>query len=425
MARILIYTSPARGHLYPLVPTLEELRRRGHDLVIYTYDEGVRLIHAVGLNAEPIAPEIELVRSDDWRARTRAGALRRAVRVFHRRAQNEIVDLQKAIVTHIPDLILIDVSCWGASAVAEASGFAWAHFTPFFLPIPSPDVPPVGFGLLPRGDLIGRLRDMSVRTATQVWCDVLLPPLNGLRRQVGLAPFRHITDFFTCAPQMLSFTAEPFERRAKLWPRSITLVGPGLWDPKPAEPLPLPDNRRPLVLISTSSEFQQDQVLVQAALDAFAFEPVEVVVTTPSVEPARFLVPPNAIVRHFYPHRPLLQRAACVVCHGGMGITQKALAAGVPICAVPFGRDQAEVAGRVVRLDAGTRLSPRKLTSRRLRDVAYTAMASRAGAIRVATAFRTAGGPTVAADALEVGLAVDPSAVQESPAFMGSVRRAW
>ena len=41
---------------------------------------------------------------------------------------------------------------------------------------------------------------------------------------------------------------------------------------------------------------------------------------------------------------PILEIAACVVCHGGMGITQKALAAGVPVCAVPFGRDQPEVA---------------------------------------------------------------------------------
>ena len=35
-----------------------------------------------------------------------------------------------------------------------------------------------------------------------------------------------------------------------------------------------------------------------------------------------------------------------------MGITQKALAAGVPVCAVPFGRDQFEVARRVSKGEA-------------------------------------------------------------------------
>ena len=43
--------------------------------------------------------------------------------------------------------------------------------------------------------------------------------------------------------------------------------------------------------------------------------------------------------------------------HAGMGATQKALAHGVPVCAVPFGRDQLEVARRVEVAHAGTRLA--------------------------------------------------------------------
>ncbi len=47
----------------------------------------------------------------------------------------------------------------------------------------------------------------------------------------------------------------------------------------------------------------------------------------------------NACVERFGPHGPILRRAAAVVCHGGMGVTQRTLAAGVPVCVVPFGRD--------------------------------------------------------------------------------------
>jgi UDP:flavonoid glycosyltransferase YjiC (YdhE family) len=49
----------------------------------------------------------------------------------------------------------------------------------------------------------------------------------------------------------------------------------------------------------------------------------------------------------------VLDRAACAVTHGGMGATQKALAHGVPVCVVPFGRDQLEVARRVRTAGAG------------------------------------------------------------------------
>ena len=30
MTRYLVYTTPGRGHLYPIMPTLLELQRRGH-----------------------------------------------------------------------------------------------------------------------------------------------------------------------------------------------------------------------------------------------------------------------------------------------------------------------------------------------------------------------------------------------------------
>ncbi|MBA3423049.1 MAG: hypothetical protein H0U04_00630, partial [Rubrobacter sp.] len=97
----------------------------------------------------------------------------------------------------------------------------------------------------------------------------------------------------------------------------------------------------------------------------------------------------------------VLERVACVVCHGGMGITQKALASGVPVCVVPFGRDQLEVARHVVVAGAGSRLPASKLRPDRLRTAVRQAMGKRAGAERIATAFSKTGGPRSAADALE------------------------
>jgi UDP:flavonoid glycosyltransferase YjiC (YdhE family) len=84
-----------------------------------------------------------------------------------------------------------------------------------------------------------------------------------------------------------------------------------------------------------------------------------------------------------------------------MGITQKALAAGVPVCAVPFERDQLEVARHVEVARAGTRLAAKRLSPDWLRRAIREAMARKAGALRVAQGFRSAGGARVAADVLE------------------------
>jgi UDP:flavonoid glycosyltransferase YjiC (YdhE family) len=115
-------------------------------------------------------------------------------------------------------------------------------------------------------------------------------------------------------------------------------------------------------------------------------------------------MPPNARVLSFAPHSPLLARAACAITHGGMGATQKALSHGVPVCAVPFGRDQLEVARRVELAGAGTRLPAPRLDPRRLRSKVHQAIECQAGARRVAQADRAAGGATAAADAFEEAL---------------------
>jgi UDP:flavonoid glycosyltransferase YjiC (YdhE family) len=96
-----------------------------------------------------------------------------------------------------------------------------------------------------------------------------------------------------------------------------------------------------------------------------------------------------------------MRRASAVVCHGGMGTTQKALAAGVPVCAVPFLRDQFEIACRVTVAGAGESLRARRLRPDRLRAAVATAISRKPGAERVAAAFRAAGGPARAATELE------------------------
>jgi UDP:flavonoid glycosyltransferase YjiC (YdhE family) len=139
------------------------------------------------------------------------------------------------------------------------------------------------------------------------------------------------------------------------------MVGPGIWDPPAKPPAWLDEFDKPLVLVTCSTEFQNDGKLVRAALEALAEEEVNIVVTTAGVDPSSFTPPPNARIERFVPHSPLLERASCVVCHGGMGITQKALSAGVPVCVVPFGRDQFDVARHVEVADAGTRLPASRL----------------------------------------------------------------
>ncbi len=402
MARILIYTSPARGHLFPLVPILDELRLRGHEVALRTLGSQVEAMRERGFDAAPIDPAIEAIEHDDYRARTPLAAQKRAMRTFGERAEHDARDLRRAIDEVRPDALLVDVNAWGASSVAEQRGGPWAAWCPYPLPVPSRDAPPFGLGLPPARGPLGRLRDAVLRPLTLGMLErTVRPAVNEVRGRVGLPPVADAVEAFTVSRLLLYMTADPFEYPRSDWPRNVRLVGPCDWDPPAEPPAWLEEVEAPIVLVTTSSEFQDDGRLVRTALEALADEPVHVVATLPSADPASFEPTPGSHVLPFVPHAPILDRAACAVTHGGMGATQKALARGVPVCVVPFGRDQFEVARRVEVAGAGTRLPAMRLNARRLRNAVREAMSRGEGARRIADAYRATGGAATAADSLE------------------------
>ena len=132
-----------------------------------------------------------------------------------------------------------------------------------------------------------------------------------------------------------------------------------------------------------------------------ADEAVHVVATLPAGQPDEVTTAPNATVCRFVPHGVILDRAVCAMTHGGMGATQKALAHGVPVCVVAYGRDQLEVARAVEVAQCGTRLPAKKLSAERLRTKVRQAMTMTDGATRVAAGFAATGGVTHGADLFE------------------------
>jgi MGT family glycosyltransferase len=247
------------------------------------------------------------------------------------------------------------------------------------------------------------------------------PRVNEIRRGIGLDPITGAKDMFAAPDVLLYMTAEPFEYPRSDWPDNVRLIGPCDWDPPEDPPAWLDDIAGPIVLVTTSSEFQDDGRLVRTAIAALADEPVHVVATLPSGDPAAYDAPPNATIVDFAPHGHILDRAAAAITHGGMGATQKALARGVPVCAVPFGRDQFEVARRVEHAGAGTRLTAKRLKPERLRDAVTGAMRCHDGARRIAAAYDAAGGAARAVDEL----LPDAHALSASTSDSGIGRPTW
>jgi UDP:flavonoid glycosyltransferase YjiC (YdhE family) len=401
MSRFLVYVSPAVGHTLPLVPGLLELQRRGHDIHVKSLPGLVDTLRDAGLDASPVAASVTDIPVTDYLAAGDGDRLRSGQVDLMERGRHDGPDLGRSIDEHRPDALLVDVNAYGAKAHAEASGLPWAVLLPSVLPMKGAGIPPYGPGFAPMRGPVGWLRDRLMwKVMEGVFGKAMLPGLNDLRAGVGLPPYTSPLEQFDPPTTVIALTAEPLEYRRRDLPDHVHLVGTEPWDPPSARPDYLDEPGDPWVLVTCSTEYQGDEELARVAVEALRHEPVRVLLTLADAYQEADLPPAdNVRVERFVPHGHVLSAATAVVCHGGMGIVTKAASAGVPTVVVPFGRDQHEIARRVVESGAGVTVKPKALTPERLRSAVHEARSMAASAQEVAARLDPAGSAARFADA--------------------------
>ena len=280
MSRFLVYVSPAVGHTLPLVPGLLELQHRGHEVHVLVAPTLVGVLRGAGLDASPVAPAVADVPVTDYLADDGTDRLRTGQVDLMARGKHDGPDLARAIAAYEPDVLLVDVNAHGARAHAEASGLPWATLLPSVIPLPGAGIPPYGPGLRPMRGLVGWLRDRIVwKVVERAFGKAMLPGLNELRADVGLAPYCSPLDQFEPPGAVIALTSEPLEYPRSDLPEHIHMVGTQPWDPPAARPAYLDEPGDPWVLVTCSTEYQGDEELARVAVEALRDEPVRVLLT--------------------------------------------------------------------------------------------------------------------------------------------------
>ena len=326
MSRILVVaTAGAGGDLQPLVAAALALRDRGHATVFLGDRSVQRVVRGLGVETETLPPEVDL-------GPRLAGAIREAMvatdgdvvaagpMVQERMAawaQQTAEPVAAALRGHRPDAVV--TSLFGVEVLQLASPpCPWAVVNSTFYVGPHPprpleqDVGPRAIPLLSRYAALLASPDLVLHATDQTF------------------------DF--------SFDALP--------PRHH-YVGPlGIWEPPSEPPAYLAQPGDPWVLVSISSQLQDDVALAESALVALADRPVRVVLTLgPDHDPSELAgVPTNTRVERTLSHAAILKQGALLVSHAGHGSVMKALWYGRPMVLVPWGRDQPGVAARAAAL---------------------------------------------------------------------------
>ena len=364
MMQFLMTTWDGAGVTPPMMSVARALVERGHRVRVLADPVLAAEVAAVGAEHRPWTraphrtertPETHFV--EDYHVDLAGGFARMRDRLAVGPVASFAADVREELERQPADVILSEVLLFGPLVAAEALGVPVVVLNSTINMIPAAGVPPFGMGLMPATDGAGRRRDDELAAAMTAAWDEALPALNAARAEQGLEPLEHVLDQARVAARVLVMTSRAFDFMGPL-PPTVKHVGPRLVDPDWAlgdwSP---PAGEGPLVLVSLSCDFQDQENVLRRIVEAMGQLPVRALLTTGhGIDPSTITAPANVTVVRAAPHTEVLGEAQLVITHCGHGTTIKALAAGVPLVCLPMGRDQLDVAARVVHAGAGVRL---------------------------------------------------------------------
>src|SRR3954452_7486501 len=357
--RLLVAAFGDPGHAFPAIALARELGRRGHEVLVETWERWREAVEAEGLEFTgaqeyTVYPPPGQDTPDGQTAAAAAKALARLMQGFE-------PDLGVSDILTLAPTLAAEVAGVPPTRAAEVAGVPHATLIPHVYPVQQPGMPLYSLGLRPPRTAVGRLGWRATGPLLGMGLRRGRDELNETRGRLGLAP---VERFHGGISELLAVVATfPQLEYPRKWPAHVRVTGP-LFFELPGEEIGIPEGDGPLVLVAPSTSQDPECELLRVALDGLADEPVRVLATTNRHRPERPIeVPHNATLVDWLLYSQAMPAADVVICHGGHGTVVRALAAGKPLLVCPSVGDMGENAARVAW--SGTGLSvPRRLLSR-------------------------------------------------------------
>jgi MGT family glycosyltransferase len=341
------------GHAFPAIALARELRRRGHEMLVETWEHWREAVEAEGLGFTgaqeyTVFPPPGPDSPDGETAAAAARALARLMSEFE------------------PDLVVSDILTLAPTLAAEVAGVPHATVIPHVYPVQEPGMPLYSLGFRPPRTPLGRAAWRATMPILGSGLRRGRDELNEIRERLGLAPLER---FHGGISERLAVVATfPQLEYPRWWPEHVRVSGPLFFELPDGEETEIPEGEEPLVVVAPSTSQDPECRLLRVALEALADEPVRVLATTNRHRPeVPVEVPPNAVLVPWMRYSQAFPAADAVICHGGHGTVAAALAAGAPVLVWPAVGDQGENGARVAWSGAGLSLARRFLSPRAVR----------------------------------------------------------
>lgn len=227
--------------------------------------------------------------------------------------------------------------------------------------MPGKNRPPGVMGLIPGKDMLGKMRDRILGGVFSKIFNSNLPLINSIRKELQLADLDNLTSLIHQADLRMIQTLKSFDFPLEPAPENVRYTGPVLDDPDWVGVWENPwqeEDKRPLVVVSFSTTFQNQATIVMRCIQALAELPVRCLITLGwAINLEDVEVPEHVKIIRSAPHSKVFPLADLVITHGGHGTIMRALANGLPLICIPMGRDQNDNAAKIVYHGCGIGLS--------------------------------------------------------------------
>jgi len=410
--KVLMASTPATGHLNPLIAIATFLIEDGHEVVFVSGTAHCGRIESCGAaflalpgnadidlrNIETFAPELAAMEPGmDW--------LRTAMdRFFIDRLRDQDKGLREALKDFPADAIIVDDMFFGMIPMLMGErgnrppilvcGTSILHWC-------REDKAPIFLGLPPAATLTEFEAYAAIAKEYYERVDQpVLGRLNAVLKEFGVGP---LTMPMFEAPVAFADTyfqlSVPGFEFPRPMPAAVNFIGALPMIPGQA---PLPswandlDGKRKVVLVTQGTVANHDfGLLVGPTLAALADEPDILVVATAggrSIDAIPGPIPDNARLADYLPFEWLLPKVDVLVTNGGYGSVNQALSFGIPIVAAGSTEDKADVNARIAWSGAGIDLKTNNPTPDAIRTAVRTALDTpdcRRHAQRLAAEFAT------------------------------------
>lgn len=367
----LLVTIGSHGDVHPFVGLGIRLRQRGHCVRLITNEHFAPLIRAAGVEFIALGSADEYLQLANnpamWKPRTGFEAVFGAVAQSLERVYDVVVENLSS-----DTIVAASSLCLAARVAQDKLDFPMAsvHLSPaLFRTVHEPPKLPGLFmpSWLPKWFK----RGMWEFGDKHIVDPVIAPPVNALRKKVGLDPVKYIVRDWWHSPRcVIAMFPDWFAPPQPDWPKQIRLAGFPLYDERGVAILSEPleeflDFGEPPIAFTPGSAMFDGAHFFRTAVETCVRLGRRGLLLSRHREHLPPQLPRDVIHVDYAPFSLLLPRVAALVHHGGIGTSSQAMSRGCPSLVTPMAHDQFDNGARMKRLGVAeivpnTRLTPRR-----------------------------------------------------------------